>query len=44
MIVQPKFRGFICTTAHPLGCSVHVKQQIDYIKSTNHFPVLETYW
>jgi len=32
MIVQPKFRGFICTTAHPLGCSVHVKQQIDYIK------------
>jgi len=32
MIVQPKFRGFICTTAHPVGCSAHVKRQIDYIK------------
>lgn len=32
MIVQPKIRGFICTTAHPMGCSVHVKEQIDYVK------------
>jgi len=32
MIVQPKFRGFICTTAHPVGCGAHVKRQIDYIK------------
>ena len=33
MIVQPKIRGYICTTAHPIGCSVHVQDQIDYVKS-----------
>ena len=33
MIIQPKIRGFICTTAHPIGCAKHVQEQIDYIKS-----------
>ncbi len=33
MIVQPKIRGFICTTAHPIGCAKNVQDQIDYIKS-----------
>jgi enoyl-[acyl-carrier protein] reductase/trans-2-enoyl-CoA reductase (NAD+) len=33
MIIKPKIRGFICTTAHPTGCAVHVQQQIDYVKS-----------
>lgn len=32
MIVEPKVRGFICTTAHPLGCHENVKRQIDYMK------------
>lgn len=32
MIVEPKVRGFICTTAHPLGCKQNVKNQIDYVK------------
>lgn len=32
MIVQPKVRGFMCTTAHPEGCRQAVKSQIDYIK------------
>ncbi len=32
MIVQPKIRGFICTTAHPVGCARHIQQQIDYVK------------
>jgi len=31
MIIQPKIRGFICTTAHPVGCAQHVKEQIDYV-------------
>ncbi len=31
MIVQPKIRGFICTTAHPVGCARHVQEQIDYV-------------
>lgn len=33
MIVQPKVKGFICTTAHPEGCKAEVKAQIDYVKS-----------
>ena len=33
MIIQPKIRGFICVTAHPVGCSAHVQQQIDYVGS-----------
>ncbi len=33
MIVEPKTRGFICTTAHPTGCAANVNRQIDYIKS-----------
>lgn len=33
MIVKPKVRGFICTTAHPEGCKAIVKEQIDYVKS-----------
>jgi len=32
MIIQPKIRGFICTTAHPEGCSRVVENQIEYIK------------
>jgi enoyl-[acyl-carrier protein] reductase/trans-2-enoyl-CoA reductase (NAD+) len=33
MIVSPKIRGFICTTAHPEGCAKHVAQQIEVVKS-----------
>ncbi len=33
MIIEPKIRGFICTTAHPNGCRANVKQQIDYVKA-----------
>ena len=31
MIVKPRIRGFICTTAHPTGCAAHVQEQIDYV-------------
>lgn len=31
MIIQPKTRGFICTTAHPEGCAQQVQRQIDYV-------------
>jgi len=31
MIIKPRTRGFICTTAHPDGCAAQVQQQIDYI-------------
>lgn len=33
MIIGPKIRGFICTTAHPEGCAAHVQEQIDYVKA-----------
>ncbi len=29
MIVQPKVKGFICTTAHPKGCKESVRRQIE---------------
>ena len=38
MIIQPKIRGFICTTAHPVGCDANVRQQIDYVKKQGPIP------
>ena len=33
MVVEPRVKDFICTTAHPVGCAVNVKNQIEYVKS-----------
>jgi enoyl-[acyl-carrier protein] reductase/trans-2-enoyl-CoA reductase (NAD+) len=33
MIIEPRMRGFICTTAHPDGAAENVKLQMEYIKS-----------
>ncbi|MFF2481513.1 enoyl-ACP reductase FabV [Paenibacillus sp. NPDC058071] len=38
MNIQPKTRGFICTTAHPEGCAQQVKRQVEYVKAQ---PALE---
>ena len=38
MIIEPKVRGFICTTAHPTGCAKNVEQQIEYVKSQGDIP------
>lgn len=35
MIVQPKVRGFICTTAHPVGCEKAVSDMVEYVKKQN---------
>jgi enoyl-[acyl-carrier protein] reductase/trans-2-enoyl-CoA reductase (NAD+) len=35
MVIAPRVRGFICTTAHPNGCAENVKQQIAYVKQQN---------
>lgn len=32
MIVEPKVKGFICTTAHSEGCKENVRRQIAYCK------------
>lgn len=37
MIVQPKVRGFICTTAHPIGCKTNIENQINYTKEKGKF-------
>ncbi|GLQ53962.1 enoyl-ACP reductase FabV [Devosia nitrariae] len=31
MIIEPRIRGFICTTAHPVGCATNVQRQIDHV-------------
>lgn len=32
VVIKPRIRGFICITAHPVGCAAHVQEQIDYVK------------
>lgn len=34
MVINPKVRGFICTTAHPLGCERNVLEQIDITRAS----------
>ncbi len=33
MIIKPRVRGFMCLTAHPIGCDENVRRQIDYVKT-----------
>ena len=33
MIIKPKTRGFICTTAHPVGCTANILEQIAFTKA-----------
>ncbi len=37
MVIEPKVRGFICTTAHPAGCAQNVKNQIAFVKGKGNF-------
>ncbi len=39
MIIEPKIRGFLCTTAHPLGCEATVQEQIKYVQSKGPIPL-----
>lgn len=32
MMIEPRTRGFICTTAHPMGCQANVLAQMAYVK------------
>jgi enoyl-[acyl-carrier protein] reductase/trans-2-enoyl-CoA reductase (NAD+) len=38
MIIEPKIRGFLCTTTHPVGCAASVQEQIQYVKSKGPIP------
>ena len=33
MLIAPKIRGFICTTAHPAGCAKNVAEQIAIVRN-----------
>jgi enoyl-[acyl-carrier protein] reductase/trans-2-enoyl-CoA reductase (NAD+) len=33
MIIQPRVKGFLCTTAHPIGCQKDVELQIEHVRS-----------
>ncbi|MCL6603705.1 MAG: trans-2-enoyl-CoA reductase family protein [Paenibacillus sp.] len=33
MIIKPRTRGFISTTAHPEGCARQVQQQVEYVRA-----------
>lgn len=32
MVIQPKVRGFLCTTTHPTGCLENVRRQIAHVR------------
>src|SRR6195952_4120035 len=38
MIIEPRVRGFICTTAHPVGCARNVGEQIAYVLRQGPIP------
>lgn len=38
MIIEPRVRGFICVTAHPVGCEANVAQQIEYVNAQGDIP------
>ncbi len=38
MIIKPKVRGFVCVTAHPVGCKAHVLEQINTVKRQPRIP------
>lgn len=38
MIIKPMIRNNICMNAHPGGCELNVKQQIDYVRRNSPVP------
>jgi len=38
MVIQPKVRGFLCTTTHPAGCFENVRRQVAHVQSKGEIP------
>ena len=38
MLIKQKVKGFICTTAHPVGCQINVAEQIRFIQDQDLIP------
>jgi enoyl-[acyl-carrier protein] reductase/trans-2-enoyl-CoA reductase (NAD+) len=41
MIIAPRIKGFVCTTAHPYGAAHNIQQQVNYVR--DKLPVVATY-
>ena len=39
MIIEPKTKGFICTTAHPEGCEKNILNNIEYLSGQNKLSI-----
>ncbi|MDA0788349.1 MAG: trans-2-enoyl-CoA reductase family protein [Proteobacteria bacterium] len=37
MVIKPRIKGFLCTTAHPQGCAIDVERQVSYVR--DHGPI-----
>ena len=37
MVIQPKLKGSLALTSHPIGAYEFVKRQIDYVKSQDKY-------
>ena len=44
IVVAPRFRGFICTAAHPDGCAANVQQQITTIAAACLAAASSAFW
>lgn len=38
MLIEPNYRGFICTTAHPTGCAESVRRQVEAVQASGPIP------
>ena len=38
MIIEPKIRGYVCVTSHPIGCAQHVREQIEAARAAAPLP------
>jgi enoyl-[acyl-carrier protein] reductase / trans-2-enoyl-CoA reductase (NAD+) len=38
MVVKPMIRSNVCLNAHPGGCGINVRKQIDYVRERGAFP------
>ena len=39
LVLNPRFRGFICTSAHPAGCAANVAAQVAVAKASPGAPL-----
>jgi len=38
LLIRPEIRGFVCLTAHPVGCAAHVEEKIAAVRKAGRLP------